>query len=169
MLFRSKREVICFAGDSGDGIQLLGERFSDNSSKQGNDVMTLPDYPAEIRAPAGTTSGVSAFQMQFASTEIYTPGDDFSVLIALNAAALKTKISQLVEGGLVLIDLDGFNKKNLELAGYESNPLSDGSLADYRVISDSFTRLTVQSLSELNIAPKVVKRSKNFFMLGIVL
>ncbi|HHX8350624.1 TPA: 2-oxoacid:acceptor oxidoreductase subunit alpha [Vibrio diabolicus] len=168
-IIQLKREVICFAGDSGDGIQLLGERFSDNSSKQGNDVMTLPDYPAEIRAPAGTTSGVSAFQMQFASTEIYTPGDDFSVLIALNAAALKTKISQLVEGGLVLIDLDGFNKKNLELAGYESNPLSDGSLADYRVISESFTRLTVQSLSELNIAPKVVKRSKNFFMLGIVL
>ncbi|WP_440872354.1 2-oxoacid:acceptor oxidoreductase subunit alpha [Vibrio diabolicus] len=168
-IIQLKREVICFAGDSGDGIQLLGERFSDNSSKQGNDVMTLPDYPAEIRAPAGTTSGVSAFQMQFASTEIYTPGDDFSVLIALNAAALKTKISQLVEGGLVFIDLDGFNKKNLELAGYESNPLSDGSLANYRVISDSFTRLTVQSLSELNIAPKVVKRSKNFFMLGIVL
>lgn len=167
-IIQLEREVICFAGDSGDGIQLLGERFSDNSSKQGNDVMTLPDYPAEIRAPAGTTSGVSAFQMQFASSEIFTPGDEFSVLIALNAAALKSKISQLACGGLVLIDVDGFNNKNLELAGYQSDPLTDGSLANYRVIADSFTRLTVQSLAELNIAPKIVKRSKNFFMLGIV-
>lgn len=167
-IIQLEREVICFAGDSGDGIQLLGERFSDNSSKQGNDVMTLPDYPAEIRAPAGTTSGVSAFQMQFSSTEIFTPGDECSVLIALNAAALKSKIAQLSQGGLVLIDIDGFNKKNLELAGYQSDPLSDGSLSNYRVIADNFTRLTVQSLVELNVAPKVVKRSKNFFMLGIV-
>lgn len=162
-IIQLEREVICFAGDSGDGIQLLGERFSDNSSKQGNDVMTLPDYPAEIRAPAGTTSGVSAFQMQFSSTEIFTPGDECSVLIALNAAALKSKIAQLSQGGLVLIDIDGFNKKNLELAGYQSDPLSDGSLSNYRVIADNFTRLTVQSLVELNVAPKVVKRSKNFF------
>lgn len=112
-IIQLEREVICFAGDSGDGIQLLGERFSDNSSKQGNDVMTLPDYPAEIRAPAGTTSGVSAFQMQFSSTEIFTPGDECSVLIALNAAALKSKIAQLSQGGLVLIDIDGFNKKKI--------------------------------------------------------
>ncbi|EJG0631853.1 2-oxoacid:acceptor oxidoreductase subunit alpha [Vibrio parahaemolyticus] len=167
-IIQLEREVICFAGDSGDGIQLLGERFSDNSSKQGNDVMTLPDYPAEIRAPAGTISGVSAFQMQFSSTEIFTSGDEYSVLIALNAAALKSKIAQLSQGGLVLIDIDGFNKKNFELAGYQSDPLSDGSLSSYRVIADNFTRLTVQSLAEMNIAPKVVKRSKNFFMLGIV-
>lgn len=112
-IIQLEREVICFAGDSGDGIQLLGERFSDNSSKQGNDVMTLPDYPAEIRAPAGTISGVSAFQMQFSSTEIFTSGDEYSVLIALNAAALKSKIAQLSQGGLVLIDIDGFNKKIL--------------------------------------------------------
>ncbi|MDF4745726.1 2-oxoacid:acceptor oxidoreductase subunit alpha [Vibrio parahaemolyticus] len=163
-----KSEVICFAGDSGDGIQLLGERFSENSSLQGNDVMTLPDYPAEIRAPAGTTSGVSAFQLQFSSTEVFTPGDEFSVLIALNAAALKSKISQLSIGGLALLDLDGFSKKHLELAGYDSDPLSNGNLSKYRVISDNFTRLTIQALSELKIPSKVVKRSKNFFMLGVV-
>ncbi|ELH0893547.1 2-oxoacid:acceptor oxidoreductase subunit alpha [Vibrio fluvialis] len=163
-----EHEVICFAGDSGDGIQLLGERFSDNSSKQGNDVMTLPDYPAEIRAPSGTTSGVSAFQLQFSSSEIFTPGDEFSVLIALNAAALKSKLAQLAQGGLVLIDLDGFSQKNLELAGYQSDPLTDNSLSPYRVIADNFTRLTVQALAELTISSKLVKRSKNLFMLGIV-
>ncbi|ELG2041381.1 2-oxoacid:acceptor oxidoreductase subunit alpha [Vibrio fluvialis] len=163
-----EHEVICFAGDSGDGIQLLGERFSDNSSKQGNDVMTLPDYPAEIRAPSGTTSGVSAFQLQFSSSEIFTPGDEFSVLIALNAAALKSKLAQLAQGGLVLIDLDGFSQKNLELAGYQSDPLTDNSLSPYRVVADNFTRLTVQALAELTISSKLVKRSKNFFMLGIV-
>ncbi|EPI8558731.1 2-oxoacid:acceptor oxidoreductase subunit alpha [Vibrio fluvialis] len=163
-----EREVICFAGDSGDGIQLLGERFSDNSSKLGNDVMTLPDYPAEIRAPSGTTSGVSAFQLQFSSSEIFTPGDEFSVLIALNAAALKSKLAQLAQGGLVLIDLDGFSQKNLELAGYQSDPLTDNSLSPYRAIADNFTRLTVQALAELTISSKLVKRSKNFFMLGIV-
>ncbi|EKO3547389.1 2-oxoacid:acceptor oxidoreductase subunit alpha [Vibrio fluvialis] len=163
-----EHEVICFAGDSGDGIQLLGERFSDNSSKLGNDVMTLPDYPAEIRAPSGTTSGVSAFQLQFSSSEIFTPGDEFSVLIALNAAALKSKLAQLAQGGLVLIDLDGFSQKNLELAGYQSDPLTDNSLSPYRVIADNFTRLTVQALAELTISSKLVKRSKNFFMLGIV-
>ncbi|MBY7823210.1 2-oxoacid:acceptor oxidoreductase subunit alpha [Vibrio fluvialis] len=163
-----EHEVICFAGDSGDGIQLLGERFSDNSSKLGNDVMTLPDYPAEIRASSGTTSGVSAFQLQFSSSEIFTPGDEFSVLIALNAAALKSKLAQLAQGGLVLIDLDGFSQKNLELAGYQSDPLTDNSLSPYRVIADNFTRLTVQALAELTISSKLVKRSKNFFMLGIV-
>ncbi|ELI5717242.1 2-oxoacid:acceptor oxidoreductase subunit alpha [Vibrio fluvialis] len=163
-----EHEVICFAGDSGDGIQLLGERFSDNSSKLGNDVMTLPDYPAEIRAPSGTTSGVSAFQLQFSSSEIFTPGDEFSVLIALNAAALKSKLAQLAQGGLVLIDLDGFSQKNLELAGYQSDPLTDNSLSPYRVIADNFTRLTVQALAELTISSQLVKRSKNFFMLGIV-
>lgn len=163
-----EHEVICFAGDSGDGIQLLGERFSDNSSKLGNDVMTLPDYPAEIRAPSGTTSGVSAFQLQFSSSEIFTPGDEFSVLIALNAAALKSMLAQLAQGGLVLIDLDGFSQKNLELAGYQSDPLTDNSLSPYRVIADNFTRLTVQALAELTISSKLVKRSKNFFMLGIV-
>ncbi|MBY7913577.1 2-oxoacid:acceptor oxidoreductase subunit alpha [Vibrio fluvialis] len=163
-----EHEVICFAGDSGDGIQLLGERFSDNSSKLGNDVMTLPDYPAEIRAPSGTTSGVSAFQLQFSSSEIFTPGDEFSVLIALNAAALKSKLAQLAQGGLVLIDLDGFSQKNLELAGYQSDPLTDNSLSPYRVIADNFTRLTVQALAELTISSKLVKRSKDFFMLGIV-
>ncbi|ENK0806066.1 2-oxoacid:acceptor oxidoreductase subunit alpha [Vibrio fluvialis] len=163
-----EHEVICFAGDSGDGIQLLGERFSDNSSKLGNDVMTLPDYPAEIRAPSGTTSGVSTFQLQFSSSEIFTPGDEFSVLIALNAAALKSKLAQLAQGGLVLIDLDGFSQKNLELAGYQSDPLTDNSLSPYRVIADNFTRLTVQALAELTISSKLVKRSKNFFMLGIV-
>ncbi|MDZ5513149.1 2-oxoacid:acceptor oxidoreductase subunit alpha [Vibrio fluvialis] len=167
-VIQREHEVICFAGDSGDGIQLLGERFSDNSSKLGNDVMTLPDYPAEIRAPSGTTSGVSAFQLQFSSSEIFTPGDEFSVLIALNAAALKSKLAQLAQGGLVLIDLDGFSQKNLELAGYQSDPLTDNSLSPYRVIADNFTRLTVQALAELTISSKLVKRSKNFFMLGIV-
>ncbi|MBY8080217.1 2-oxoacid:acceptor oxidoreductase subunit alpha [Vibrio fluvialis] len=114
------------------------------------------------------TSGVSAFQVQFSSSEIFTPGDEFSVLIALNAAALKSKLAQLAQGGLVLIDLDGFSQKNLELAGYQSDPLTDNSLSPYRVVADNFTRLTVQALAELTISSKLVKRSKNFFMLGIV-
>ena len=163
-----RQEVICFAGDSGDGIQLTGSHFSHNASTWGNDVMTLPDYPAEIRAPAGSVSGVSAFQMQFSSTDINTAGDEFAVLIAMNAAALKNKIGGLVSGGLILADQDGFSKKNIELAGYSSDPLSDGSLPDYRIIADNFTHLTVQSLKELNLPPKQLRRSKNFFVLGIV-
>ncbi len=164
-----KQEVICFAGDSGDGIQLTGTRFSHNASIWGNDVMTLPDYPAEIRAPAGTVSGVSAFQMQFASADIHTPGDEFSVLVAMNAAALKSKIPGLERGGLILADQDGFSKKSLELAGFSTDPLVDNSLADYRIIVDNFTRLTVQSLKELDLPGKQVKRCKNFFVLGLVL
>jgi len=163
-----RQEVICFAGDSGDGIQLTGTHFSHNASTWGNDVMTLPDYPAEIRAPAGSVSGVSAFQMQFSSTDIHTAGDEFAVLIAMNAAALKNKIGGLVNGGLILADQNGFSKKNIELAGYSSDPLSDGSLPDYRIIADNFTHLTVQSLKELNLPPKQLRRSKNFFVLGIV-
>ncbi|UTV30639.1 2-oxoacid:acceptor oxidoreductase subunit alpha [Photobacterium atrarenae] len=168
-LIQLEREVICFAGDSGDGIQLLGARFSHHAATLGNDVMTLPDYPAEIRAPAGTTSGVSAFQLQFSSTDIYTAGDEFSVLIAMNAAALKSKITDLVPGGLILADEEGFSKKNIAQAGYSDNPLDDGSLADHRIIVDNFTRLTVQSLQELNLPSKQIKRCKNFFVLGIVL
>ncbi|MEZ8824396.1 2-oxoacid:acceptor oxidoreductase subunit alpha [Vibrio amylolyticus] len=162
-------EVVCFAGDSGDGIQLAGSRFASNASVFGNDVVTLPDYPAEIRAPAGTVSGVSAFQLQFSSGEIHTAGDAFGVLVAMNAAALKSKVVDLISGGLILADLDGFTKKNITLAGYSSDPLSDGSLSEFRLIADNFTKLTVQSLNELDLPSKQLKQSKNFFVLGIVL
>ncbi len=160
--------VIRFAGDSGDGMQLTGNQFSDASAAFGNDMATLPDYPAEIRAPIGTVGGVSAYQLQFASLEIKTPGDEFDVLVAMNAAALKKNLCDLKSGGYIYADLSGFNDKNLKLAGYEVNPLEDGSLGDYRLITDDFTALTINALSELGLTSKLARRCKNFFTLGMM-
>ncbi len=162
-------EVIRFAGDSGDGIQFTGDRFSSSVSLFGNSLATLPDYPAEIRAPAGTVSGVSSFQLQFADHEIFTPGDRCGVLIAMNAAALKKNLPDLTTGGLLIVDKAGFRDSLVKLAGFENNPLDDGSLNSYRVVAEDFTQLTLNSLQGLGLPGKVARRCKNCFMLGITL
>jgi len=128
-----ERVVVRFAGDSGDGIQLAGTRFAAATALIGNDLVTLPDFPAEIRAPAGTLAGVSAFQIHFASRDILTPGGQPNVLVAMNPAALKTNLAELERGGIVIANEDGFGDHNLRKAAYESNPLEDGTLDDYRV------------------------------------
>src|ERR687897_248528 len=125
--------VIRFAGDSGDGMQLTGGRFTSETAALGNDLSTFPDYPAEIRAPAGTLPGVSGFQIHFAQTAVYTPGDQPDVLVAMNPAALKTNLPDLVSGGLLLLNTGAFNENNLAKAGYKTNPLNDGSLDKYRL------------------------------------
>src|SRR5437588_3710627 len=128
-----ERVVVRFAGDSGDGMQLVGSRFTDATAMLGNDLATLPNFPAEIRAPAGTLAGVSAFQIHFASRDILTPGDTPNVLVAMNPAALKANLSELEKGATIIVNEDAFSKRNLEKAGYDSNPLEDESLSGYRV------------------------------------
>src|SRR5919199_1778029 len=127
------RVVIRFAGDSGDGMQLTGGRFTSETAVMGNDISTLPDYPAEIRAPAGSLPGVSGFQVHFADHDILTPGDRPDVLVAMNPAALRTNLSDLPRGGTLIVNIDAFSDRNLEKAGYTSNPLEDGTLADFYV------------------------------------
>ncbi|MBI3189574.1 MAG: 2-oxoacid:acceptor oxidoreductase family protein, partial [Ignavibacteriales bacterium] len=160
--------TIRFAGDSGDGMQLTGMQFTSTTALVGNDLSTLPDYPAEIRAPAGTLFGVSGFQIHFGSTEINTPGDICDVLVAMNPAALKVNLRALSDGGIIIANTDGFDTKNLKLAGYEKNPLDDGSLEKYRLHAVSITKLTENALADMNLSPKVVERSKNFFALGMM-
>ena len=160
--------TIRFAGDSGDGMQLTGTQFTNTTAILGNDLSTLPDYPAEIRAPQGTLFGVSGFQIHFGSTEINTPGDTCDVLVAMNAAALKVNILSLVDGGSIIVNTDGFNDKNLKLAGYAANPLRDGSLTKYQVFEVDITKLTTIALQDLNLSSKFVDRSKNFFALGMM-
>tara|TARA_Y100001968_G_scaffold116473_1_gene105843 strand:+ start:6205 stop:8016 length:1812 start_codon:yes stop_codon:yes gene_type:complete len=160
--------VIRFAGDSGDGVQLTGTQFTKTSALVGNDISTLPDFPAEIRAPAGTLFGVSGFQLQFGSTEIRTPGDRPDVLVAFNPAALKTNIDRLRKGGLVLINSASFTSRNLEKAGYESNPLEDESLSAWQVITVDMTKLTREALKESPLRTKDKDRAKNLFALGMV-
>ena len=160
--------TIRFAGDSGDGMQLAGTQFTNTTAILGNDLSTLPDYPAEIRAPQGTTSGVSGFQIHFGSTEINTPGDSCDMLVAMNAAALKVNLHSLIKGGSIIANTDGFNDKNLKLAGYSSNPLKDESLSTYQVFEVDITKLTITSLQEMNLSSKLVDRSKNFFALGMM-
>ncbi|HKK39602.1 MAG TPA: 2-oxoacid:acceptor oxidoreductase family protein, partial [Cryomorphaceae bacterium] len=141
----SRKDVaILFAGDSGDGIQLTGSQFSNTSALFGNDVSTFPDYPAEIRAPQGTIAGVSGFQLNFGSIEIFTPGDLCDVLVVMNAAALKANLGKLKIGGTIIANTDGFDKKNLKLSGYVDmqNPLTDNTLGKYRVIEIDVTKLT---------------------------
>src|SRR5438445_8630470 len=128
-----ERVVVRFAGDSGDGMQLAGSRFTGATALIGNDLATLPDFPAEIRAPAGTLAGVSAFQIHFASRDILTPGDRPNVLVAMNPAALKANLGELDRGTTIIVNEDAFSKRNLEKAGYRENPLEDGSLSEYRV------------------------------------
>ncbi|HTY09709.1 MAG TPA: 2-oxoacid:acceptor oxidoreductase subunit alpha [Bacteroidota bacterium] len=160
--------TIRFAGDSGDGMQLTGTQFTNTSAIMGNDLSTLPDYPAEIRAPQGTLFGVSGFQIHFGSTEINTPGDQCDVLVAMNAAALKVNLRGLVDGGAIIVNTDGFNDKNLKLAGYASNPLTDNSLANHPVYQADITKLTSLALADMNLPTKIVDRTKNFFALGMM-
>lgn len=160
--------TIRFAGDSGDGMQLTGTQFTNTTAILGNDLSTLPDYPAEIRAPAGTLFGVSGFQIQFGSSEIHTPGDHCDVLVAMNAAALKVNLHSLVDGGSIIVNTDGFSDKNLKLAGYAQNPLKDGSLDKFKVYEVDISKLTALALQDMNISSKIVDRSKNFFALGMM-
>src|ERR1700749_891619 len=134
--------TIRFAGDSGDGMQLAGTQFTDTSALVGNDISTLPDFPAEIRAPAGTLAGVSGFQVHFSSTDIFTPGDDVDALVAMNPAALKTNLKSVKSGGIVIVNEDAFEAGDLKKAGYAANPIEDGSLKNYRMIKVPINKLT---------------------------
>ena len=163
-----ERVVIRFAGDSGDGMQLTGDRFTSATAVLGNDLATLPDFPAEIRAPAGTVHGVSAFQIQFASHDIMTPGDHPDVLVAMNPAALKAELKLVEKGGTVIVNDDAFTQRNLEKAGYTSNPLQDGTLDGYHVYPVPMTSITVRAVEELGLSRKEAERSKNMFALGLV-
>ena len=149
-------------------MQLTGTQFTNTSAIMGNDLSTLPDYPAEIRAPQGTLFGVSGFQIHFGSTEINTPGDQCDVLVAMNAAALKVNLRSLVDGGAIIVNTDGFNDKNLKLAGYELNPLVDNSLSKYQLFQVDITKLTSLALADMNLPTKIVDRTKNFFALGMM-
>ena len=160
--------TIRFAGDSGDGMQLTGTQFTDNTAIFGNDLSTLPDYPAEIRAPAGSLAGVSSFQLQFSNQDIHTPGDDLDVLVAMNPAALKVHLPDLQENGMVLVNTANFSKKNLKLAGYEENPLEDGTFDNYRLIEVDMTKLVATALEDLDLSPKLKARSTNMFALGLL-
>jgi 2-oxoglutarate ferredoxin oxidoreductase subunit alpha len=163
------RAVVRFAGDSGDGMQLTGEQFTTEAAWAGNDISTLPNFPAEIRAPAGTLFGVSSFQLQFGSRRVYTPGDRLDCLVAMNPAALKVHLADLKEGGLLILNTSAFEKKNLDRAGYAANPLDDTGLAErYRVHKIDITRLTVDALAGLPLNAKEKDRCKNFFALGLV-
>jgi 2-oxoglutarate ferredoxin oxidoreductase subunit alpha len=160
--------IVRFAGDSGDGMQLTGDRFTSVSASFGNDLSTLPDFPAEIRAPAGTVNGVSAFQVNIADHKITTPGDEPNVLVAMNPAALMADLHRLETGGTVIVNEDAFEERNLEKAGYATNPLDDDTLAHYRVIRVPMTSLTKEVCAPLGVKPRDAERSKNFFALGLV-
>src|SRR5688572_13642532 len=161
--------IIRFAGDSGDGMQLTGDRFTSETAIFGNDLSTLPDFPAEIRAPAGSLPGVSGFQLHFADHDILTPGDAPNVLVAMNPAALKTNLRDLPKGGTLIVDTDTFKERNLQKAGYEANPLEDDSLGDYHVHEVGLTSMTVEALKGVEgITSREAERSKNFFALGLM-
>jgi 2-oxoglutarate ferredoxin oxidoreductase subunit alpha len=160
--------VIRFAGDSGDGMQVAGMQFTNESAIAGNDLSTLPDFPAEIRAPAGTLAGVSGFQVNFSSHEIFTPGDELDVLVAMNPAALRMNVGDLKPNGILIVDKEQFNEQNLKKAGYEQNPLQDGSLSQYQVYPVDISKLTASTLTETQLPARTVNRCKNFFALGLV-
>ena len=161
--------VIRFVGDSGDGMQLTGTQFSDTSAMFGNDVATFPNYPSEIRAPQGSLYGVSGFQVHIGSVEVSTPGDTVDLLVAMNPAGLKTNLYSVKPGHTIIVDTDSFSKKNLEKAQYDSNPLTDGSLSNYRVIEVAMTTLTKEALKDVEgLDNKAITRSKNMFALGMV-
>src|SRR3569623_958549 len=162
------RVVIRFAGDSGDGMQLTGTEFAKAAAEAGNDISTFPDFPAEIRAPAGSLFGVSGFQLHFSSSEIYTPGDAPDVLVAMNPAALKTNLKDLVENGTLIINTGAFIEANLKKAGYSANPVDDGSLARYKVHAIDIGQLTNAALEGSELTTKEKGRAKNFFALGLV-
>lgn len=162
--------VIRFAGDSGDGMQLTGAQFTNSSALLGNDISTFPDFPAEIRAPIGTLPGVSGFQLHFSSEAIFTPGDASDVLVVMNVAALKVNLKNLKKGGTIIINTDGFDPKNLRLAGLtdEQNPLNDGSLDSYKVHKVDVTKLIRELLKESGLGVKEIDRCKNMFVLGLL-
>lgn len=162
--------VIKFAGDSGDGMQLTGTQFTNNTALLGIDLATFPDFPAEIRAPQGTIPGVSGYQLRFSSTPVYTPGDECDVLVAMNAAALKTNLKALKKGGKIIVNTDGFDAKNLRLANYPDgvNPIEDDSLANYEVIRMDITKMTREALKEFPLGTKEKDRAKNMFVLGFL-
>jgi 2-oxoglutarate ferredoxin oxidoreductase subunit alpha len=160
--------IIRFAGDSGDGMQLTGDRFTQETAVFGNDLSTLPNFPAEIRAPAGTLPGVSSFQLHFADHDILTPGDAPDVLVAMNPAALKANLKDLPRGADLIVNTDEFTKRNLAKVGYDKNPLEDGSLDQYSVHPVPLTSLTVKSLEDLDITRKDAERAKNMFALGLL-
>ena len=162
------RVIIRFAGDSGDGMQLTGDRFTSETALVGNDLSTLPDFPAEIRAPAGSLPGVSGFQLHFADHDILTPGDEPNVLVAMNPAALKTNIKDLPKGGTLIVNKDAFSERNLEKAGYTSNPLEDGSLDDYLLHEVGLTSMTLEALKGIDVTKREAERSKNMFALGLM-
>ena len=163
-----EKATIRFAGDSGDGMQLTGTRFSTTSVIAGNDVITFPDYPAEIRAPAGTLAGVSSFDLSFSSNEIYTTADKLSVLVAMNPAALKTNSQDLEKGGILIVNSDSFAENDLRKAEYSENPLESGELNDFRVVQIPITKLTLKAVEETGLSHRDGSRSKNFFALGVV-
>jgi 2-oxoglutarate/2-oxoacid ferredoxin oxidoreductase subunit alpha len=160
--------VVRFAGDSGDGMQLTGDRFTNATAILGNDLATLPDFPAEIRAPAGTVHGVSAFQIQFASKDVTTPGDHADVLIAMNPAALKADLDKVARGGTIIVNEDAFMQRNLDKAGFAADPTTDGSLDGYHVYRVPMTSITVRAVESLGVGKKEAERSKNMFALGLV-
>src|SRR5512140_2211749 len=155
--------VIRFAGDSGDGMQVTGSQFTVETALAGNDLSTFPDFPAEIRAPAGTTFGVSAFQIRFGSHEVLTPGDDVDVLVAMNPAALKVNLKDLRAGGLALVDTGAFSERNLLKAGYDKNPLEDGTLAPFTVLKLDITKQTLEAVKEHGLGQKESLRSRNMW------
>ncbi len=161
--------VVRFAGDSGDGMQLTGNNFTEATAIYGNDLATFPDYPAEIRAPAGATFGVSAFQIYFGSDDVTTAGDEVDVLVAMNPAALITNLKDLVKGGLIIVDRDAFTDKNLVRAGYSSNPLEDGSLDAYRTLTIDITKQVVEAVKPYGLTHKFAVRCKNMWTLGLVM
>ncbi len=162
------RVVIRFAGDSGDGMQLTGARFTSETALLGNDLSTLPDFPAEIRAPAGSLPGVSGFQIHFSDHDILTPGDAPNVLVAMNPAALQTNLRDLPKAGTLIVNRDSFTDRNLEKAGYDANPLEDGTLEDYHVHEVPLTTLTLEALKEVDVTKREAERSKNMFALGLM-
>src|SRR5438034_4152238 len=160
--------IVRFAGDSGDGMQLTGGRFTSETAVLGNDLSTLPDFPAEIRAPAGSLPGVSGFQLHFADHDILTPGDAPDVLVAMNPAALKTNLRDLPKGGTLIVNRDAFTERNLEKAGYLASPLEDGSLDEYHLHEVPLTTLTLEALKDIDVTKREAERSKNMFALGLM-
>ncbi|MBX7126032.1 MAG: 2-oxoacid:acceptor oxidoreductase family protein, partial [Cyclobacteriaceae bacterium] len=157
--------TIRFAGDSGDGMQLVGGQFSETSGIAGNEVNTFPDYPSEIRAPEGTLYGVSAFQIHFGTQHIHTSGDFIDVLVAMNASSLKVNIANLRKGGIVVANTEGFDTRNLQLANYKSNPLEDGSLKEYEVHAVDIGKEIKAELKEMDVSSKIISKTRNIFAL----
>src|ERR1700748_392740 len=162
------RVVIRIAGDSGDGMQLTGDRFTQESATFGNDLSTLPNFPAEIRAPQGTLPGVSSFQVHFADHDILTPGDAPDVLVAMNPAALRANLGDLPKGAAIVVDTHDFTARNLSKAGYRTDPLDDGTLEEYAVLPVDLTGMTVEAVKQFGLSRKDAARAKNMFALGLL-